>query len=115
MIGHGTNPSPPWYLLRLLPRKQAIADPVEGLARDGSHQVNEGANVAAKEALVQMRIIGSQPETGSQLATHTDTLVAAICAALLGAFVIWGVGFSHIDVLHNAAHDTRHSTGFPCH
>jgi cobalt transporter subunit CbtB len=30
-------------------------------------------------------------------------------------FVIWAVGFSHIDVAHNAAHDTRHSAGFPCH
>jgi len=38
-----------------------------------------------------------------------------IFAALLGGFLIWGVGFSHIDFVHNAAHDTRHSTGFPCH
>ena len=33
----------------------------------------------------------------------------------LGLVIIWGVGFSHIDVLHNAAHDTRHSNAFPCH
>jgi len=44
-----------------------------------------------------------------------ETLVAAAMAALLGAFLLWGVGFSHSDVLHNAAHDTRHSVGFPCH
>jgi len=25
------------------------------------------------------------------------------------------VGFSHIDVIHNAAHDVRHSNAFPCH
>jgi cobalt transporter subunit CbtB len=25
------------------------------------------------------------------------------------------VGLSHIDIAHNAAHDTRHSAGFPCH
>ena len=36
-------------------------------------------------------------------------------AAFLGVFLLWGVGFSHIDVVHNAAHDTRHSNGFPCH
>jgi cobalt transporter subunit CbtB len=29
--------------------------------------------------------------------------------------VVWGVGFSHIEALHNAAHDTRHSNAFPCH
>lgn len=36
-------------------------------------------------------------------------------AAFLGVFLLWGVGFSHIDVMHNAAHDTRHSNAFPCH
>jgi len=25
------------------------------------------------------------------------------------------VGFAPIEVIHNATHDTRHSTGFPCH
>ena len=44
-----------------------------------------------------------------------DTLMGATMAALLGAVIVWGVGFSHIDLLHNAAHDTRHSNGFPCH
>jgi cobalt transporter subunit CbtB len=64
---------------------------------------------------VQTQIIGSRPQAGSQATSRSDTLIAAFLAALLGAVVIWGVGFSHIDVLHNAAHDTRHSTGFPCH
>lgn len=53
--------------------------------------------------------------TGTRITGRTETLVAAICAALLGCFVIWGVGFSHISMLHNAAHDTRHSAAFPCH
>ena len=34
---------------------------------------------------------------------------------VLGVFLIWGVGFSPIAALHNAAHDTRHSMAFPCH
>ena len=38
-----------------------------------------------------------------------------LLAALLGAFIVFGVGFAHIDALHNAAHDVRHSNGFPCH
>ena len=49
------------------------------------------------------------------VAGRTDALLAAVCAALLGSFLIWGVGFSHISALHNAAHDTRHSAAFPCH
>jgi cobalt transporter subunit CbtB len=36
-------------------------------------------------------------------------------AALLGVFVIGFVGFSHMDVMHNAGHDYRHSMAFPCH
>jgi len=39
----------------------------------------------------------------------------ALLAATLGVFLLWGVGFSQIDVVHNAAHDTRHSNAFPCH
>jgi len=63
---------------------------------------------------MQTRIIGSRPATGLRTSIGSDTL-AAVFAALLGVFVIWAVGFSHIDVAHNAAHDTRHSAGFPCH
>jgi len=39
----------------------------------------------------------------------------AIFAIALGAFIVLGVGFSHISVAHNAAHDTRHTLAFPCH
>ena len=39
----------------------------------------------------------------------------AILAAILGLFLMWAVDFSNIAVLHNGAHDSRHSIGFPCH
>jgi cobalt transporter subunit CbtB len=39
----------------------------------------------------------------------------ALMAMVLGIFVVGMVGFSHIDVVHNAAHDVRHSNAFPCH
>ena len=35
--------------------------------------------------------------------------------ALLGVFVIGFLGFSHMEVVHNAGHDYRHSMAFPCH
>ncbi len=41
--------------------------------------------------------------------------VPIFAAALLGIFIIGGVGFSHIEAVHNAAHDYRHSMAFPCH
>jgi cobalt transporter subunit CbtB len=64
---------------------------------------------------METQIIGSRSLTGLQSLPRSDTLAAAVFAALLGVFVLWVVGFSHIDIAHNAAHDTRHSTGFPCH
>lgn len=38
----------------------------------------------------------------------------AITAVLLGALIIFGVGFGP-GIMHNAAHDTRHTMAFPCH
>lgn len=48
-------------------------------------------------------------------ATQSQRLTAAVSAMILGAFLVYFAGFSHIDAVHNAAHDTRHSSAFPCH
>ena len=45
----------------------------------------------------------------------TERLPAALLAALLGVGLLWAAGFAEMPVLHNAAHDTRHSAAFPCH
>ena len=42
-------------------------------------------------------------------------LVQSLIAMAFGLFIVGFVGFSHIDVVHNAAHDVRHSNAFPCH
>lgn len=39
----------------------------------------------------------------------------ALTAVLLGAVIVYGVGFSPIAAAHNAAHDARHVNVFPCH
>jgi cobalt transporter subunit CbtB len=39
----------------------------------------------------------------------------AVMVMLFGVFLVGTAGFSHMDVVHNAGHDTRHSSGFPCH
>ncbi|MCP4327838.1 MAG: CbtB-domain containing protein [Alphaproteobacteria bacterium] len=44
-----------------------------------------------------------------------ERLGAVIVLALLGMFIVWGVGFAQSSTLHNAAHDSRHSMAFPCH
>jgi cobalt transporter subunit CbtB len=40
---------------------------------------------------------------------------AAALALMFGIFVLEGVGFAGSSILHNAAHDSRHSFAFPCH
>lgn len=43
------------------------------------------------------------------------TIAAAVFAIILGAFLIYGAGLAQPEILHNAAHDSRHSLAFPCH
>jgi cobalt transporter subunit CbtB len=64
---------------------------------------------------MQTGIIDFSTMVRSRAASRADALVGVIFAALLGGLLVCGVGFSHIDIVHNAAHDFRHSTGFPCH
>lgn len=47
----------------------------------------------------------------SALGKAWQTLVLA----LLGIFILLGVGFAGLPQIHDAAHDTRHSFNFPCH
>lgn len=51
------------------------------------------------------------PITAGKVGRLTQSLMAMV----LGIFIVGIVGFSHIDVVHNAAHDVRHSNAFPCH
>ncbi|HDS0918606.1 TPA: CbtB-domain containing protein [Pseudomonas putida] len=47
--------------------------------------------------------------------TLNQRVVIALGASLLGLCLVYFAGFSHIEAVHNAAHDTRHSAAFPCH
>lgn len=59
------------------------------------------------------------------MTTSTASLGAAVSwqsrflqlalAGFLGVFITGFVGFSHLEAVHNAAHDYRHSMAFPCH
>ena len=48
-------------------------------------------------------------------ASRSSAALQAVLAMALGLFVVFMVGFSHIDAMHNATHDVRHSNAFPCH
>ena len=48
--------------------------------------------------------------------TSVSTRIGAgLICLFLGASIVFTVGLSHISAAHNAAHNTRHSIGFPCH
>jgi len=36
-------------------------------------------------------------------------------AFLIGCVILFGAAFVQTSAVHNAAHDMRHSQGFPCH
>ena len=44
-----------------------------------------------------------------------NRILPSLLAAALGLALIYGAGFAQTAQLHNAAHDGRHSAGFPCH
>jgi cobalt transporter subunit CbtB len=45
----------------------------------------------------------------------SQRLIAGVLALFLGLILVGGVGFASDMAIHNGAHDTRHSLGFPCH
>ncbi len=65
-----------------------------------------------------MSIISSTGNNTDKISTSTtlgQRLLVAVGASLLGLCLVYFAGFSHIEAVHNAAHDTRHSAAFPCH
>ncbi len=56
--------------------------------------------------------------TTASAATATTTrggFLPAALAALFGLAIIVTIGHVQSAALHDAAHDVRHATGFPCH
>jgi cobalt transporter subunit CbtB len=47
--------------------------------------------------------------------TFRSNYLSMIGAALLGLAIVTISGHVQGNVLHDAAHDVRHTTGFPCH
>lgn len=59
-----------------------------------------------------------QTNTATQTTQRSLTLsksLQLVGAVLLGTIILYGAGFVNTAAVHNAAHDTRHSQGFPCH
>ncbi|MEE9425300.1 MAG: CbtB domain-containing protein [Methylococcales bacterium] len=44
-----------------------------------------------------------------------DKILPALIVCIFAGILLFSTGFAEMSVLHNAAHDSRHSSGFPCH
>lgn len=53
----------------------------------------------------------SQPQTSA----WKGRIVPTLLAVSLGLVLLYASAFAQTAALHNAAHDGRHSAGFPCH
>ena len=49
------------------------------------------------------------------LAGTRSRILPILASAVIGLSVIFVVGHVQANGLHDAAHDVRHTTGFPCH
>jgi cobalt transporter subunit CbtB len=58
---------------------------------------------------------GESSRPGLGLLRRALLILPALAAAALGVVLVYGAGLAQMDALHSAAHDARHSAGFPCH
>lgn len=49
------------------------------------------------------------------IAKSGSNVLAIIAAGFIGLGVVFIAGHAQSGALHDAAHDVRHATGFPCH
>jgi len=61
-----------------------------------------------------MQASSALPITGVRVRTVAEGW-PALGVLLFGLVVLYATGFSDFPQVHNAAHDTRHANGFPCH
>jgi len=57
----------------------------------------------------------TQSLSHAKVSPRVSTRAAAMIALFFGAFIVFTAGLAQSETLHNAAHDTRHSFGLPCH
>jgi cobalt transporter subunit CbtB len=58
---------------------------------------------------------GGRDRRADECLERVATMAPAFATCVLGLLILFCVGFMHVPVIHNGAHDTRHADGFPCH
>jgi cobalt transporter subunit CbtB len=62
-----------------------------------------------------MKTIAATMTAENHATSSRTALVSAFFALVLGVGIIAVTGHVQAAALHDAAHDVRHATGFPCH
>ncbi len=53
--------------------------------------------------------------TATIIGARDASLATLLFVAFIGVTLLFAAGFASAAVMHDAAHDTRHSISFPCH
>lgn len=69
------------------------------------------AYTTTKAAVAALEINGAVAPTQQM----TSRRMAGLMALMFGALMVFGTGLAGADIMHDAAHDSRHAYGFPCH
>ena len=64
---------------------------------------------------MQNQVTAATSPHAAKITTTISKPLQLTIAILLGTVILYGAGFVNMAVVHNAAHDIRHSQGFPCH
>lgn len=56
----------------------------------------------------------TQNPSAAQVSSQSS-IASIVAVALIGLGVVFVAGNLQAETLHDAAHDVRHATGFPCH
>ena len=56
----------------------------------------------------------TQNPSAAQVSSHSS-IASIVAVALMGLGIVFVAGNLQAGTLHDAAHDVRHATGFPCH
>lgn len=78
------------------------------------HVATSSPSVGRKEFEMQNATSGQASFETASIQSNAATSSIAL-AFVLGLVMVFITGFSHMEIVHNAGHDTRHSLAFPCH
>jgi cobalt transporter subunit CbtB len=69
--------------------------------------------MATKE--LSLSVSADAPSSVATTMPRADRKALGLTSLIVGLACIYLVGFAPMMTVHNAAHDTRHTSAFPCH